>query len=91
MAVKEIENNLELGLALVGFVDDNVRIHGRKIMSYPVLGGQKDLEKIIKRHNISKVIISFKKQGTEKKKEIRRLCSGMSAEVEVVQMKLIID
>jgi UDP-GlcNAc:undecaprenyl-phosphate/decaprenyl-phosphate GlcNAc-1-phosphate transferase len=90
MAVKEIENNLELGLALVGFVDDNVRIHGRKILSYPVLGGQKDLEKIIKRHNISKIIISFKKQGTEKKKKIRRLCSGMSAEVEVVQMKLII-
>ena len=90
MAVKEIENNHELGLALVGFVDDNVRIHGRKILSYPVLGGQKDLEKIIKRHNISKVIISFKKQGAEKKKEIRRLCSGMSAEVEVVQMKLII-
>ncbi|MBW1707218.1 MAG: glycosyl transferase [Deltaproteobacteria bacterium] len=90
MAVKEIENNQELGLALVGFVDDKVRIHGRKILSYPVLGGRKDLEKIIKRHNISKVIISFKKQGTEKKKEIRKLCSGMNAEVEVVQMKLII-
>ncbi|MBW2119883.1 MAG: glycosyl transferase, partial [Deltaproteobacteria bacterium] len=90
MAVKEIENNQELGLALVGFVDDKVRIHGRKILSYPVLGGRKDLEKIIKRHNISKVIIYFKKQGTEKKKEIRKLCSGMNAEVEVVQMKLII-
>ena len=91
VAVKEIENNLELGLALVGFVDDNVRIHGRKILSYPVLGGQNDLEGIIKRHNISKIIVSFKKQGVEKKKEIRRLCSGMSAEVEVVQMKLIIS
>jgi FlaA1/EpsC-like NDP-sugar epimerase len=64
---------------------------GREILSYPVLGGQKDLEKIIKRYNISKVIISFKKQGTEKKKEIRRLCSSMSAEVEVVQMRLIIS
>ncbi|GAH00162.1 unnamed protein product, partial [marine sediment metagenome] len=27
MAVREIETNRELGLALVGFVDDNTRIH----------------------------------------------------------------
>jgi UDP-GlcNAc:undecaprenyl-phosphate GlcNAc-1-phosphate transferase len=91
MAVKEIETNQELGLNLVGFIDDNTKIHGRKIQGYPVLGGEKDLEGIIKKHNIVKIIVSFKEQGSDKKKKIKRLCAGMSKEVEVAQMKLIIS
>ena len=90
MAVKEIESNQDLGMVLVGFVDDNSRIHGRKIQGYPVLGGQDDLADIIKRHNIRKIIVSFKVGGAEKRKEIKELCLKAGVEIEVGQMKLII-
>ncbi len=91
MVAKEIENNPHLGLVLVGFVDDNPRKHKRKVLGYPVLGSQKELQKIIEKKGVSEVIISFRQNGVEKHKEIRALCHGLSTEVEVRQMKLTIS
>ena len=91
MAVREIETNRELGLALVGFIDDNPRIHQSKIKGYPVFGGQKELEEIIRKHQVKEIIISFKEDGTEKRKEIKNLCLAMDIEADVKQMRLIID
>ena len=90
MALKELETNQNLQLSLVGFIDDNPRIHQKRIKGYPVLGGGKDLSEIIKRHGIKEVIVSFKENGLEKKREIRSLCAGMGAEVEVKQMQLVL-
>ncbi len=91
MAVREIEKNRDLGLLLVGFIDDNSRLHNRKIKGYPVLGGREDIGKIIEKHNIRKVIVSFREKGAEKRKEIKAVCLKMGAEIDVGQMKLIID
>ncbi|MBW2066432.1 MAG: hypothetical protein JRJ03_16100 [Deltaproteobacteria bacterium] len=91
MLVKEIETNRDLGIKLVGFIDDNTQLHRRKIQGYPVLGGQEDLGDIIRKHDIRRIIVSFKQNGTEKKRQLGALCEEMGAEVEVKQMKLIIS
>lgn len=91
MAVKEIETNTGLGLTLVGFIDDNPGMQRRKIQGYPVFGGQKELEKIIKKYSIKEIIVSFKEKGAEKRKEVRNLCLEIGAEVEVRQMRLVIS
>lgn len=90
MTVQEIETNRDMGLALVGFLDDNPRLHGRKIQGYPVLGGQEQLVEIIKKYHIKEIIVSFKKNGEIKKKEIQNLCGRVGAEIDVVQMRLMI-
>jgi UDP-GlcNAc:undecaprenyl-phosphate GlcNAc-1-phosphate transferase len=90
VVMKEIEKNPELGMGLVGFIDDNPRIHGRKINGYPIFGGQDDLAAIIPKYHIQKIIVSFKKNGIEKKKEIQNLCVTLGTDIEVAQMKLII-
>lgn len=91
MGAKEIEANRGLGLTLIGFIDDDPYMHRRKIMGYPVFGGQKVLSEIINKHQIKEIIISFKENGGAKKKEIRNLCLGMGADVEVRQMKIIMS
>ena len=91
MTLKEIETNPDHGLAVVGFIDDNIRIKGRKVRGYPVLGRDRDLDEIIKRHDIGKIIVSFREHGMEKKREIKKLCQKMGVEADVVQMKLVID
>ena len=91
MAMKEIETNSDLDLAIIGFMDDNKRISGREIHGYPVFGGIENLEGVIRKYGIKKIIVSFKKNGIEKKKEIQKLCQGLGLEVEVVRMKLIIS
>ncbi len=90
MAVKEIETNRGLGLTLLGFIDDDPNIQGRRIQGYPVFGGQRDLEKIIKKYHVKKIIISFKKNGEEKKHTLKALCLKIDEEIEVGQMKLTI-
>ncbi len=91
MVMREIETNRDLGMVLVGFIDDNTMIHGRKIQGYQVFGGQECLEKIIKEYNIEEIIVSFKKHGTEKKREVNNLCRNMDVNVEVTQMRLVIS
>lgn len=91
MVLREIETNRELDLHIVGFVDDNIRLRGRKVKGYPVMGAGKDLEKLIREHDVKELIISFKVNGEEKKREIRELCRQEGFETDVRQMKLIIS
>ena len=91
MIAKEIENNRNLNLALVGFIDDNPRKSKRKIMGYPVLGAGEDLERLIKGKNIQEIIVSFKANSAEKKKEIKTLCLKMDCEIGVKQMRMTVD
>lgn len=91
MVLKEIETNRDLGLAIVGFIDDNEKLQGRKIQGYPVFGGQEELKKIIAQYGVKEIIISFKENSDEKKREIKGLCSKMGTELDVLQMKLIIS
>ena len=90
-ALKEIQSNPDLGLQLIGFVDDNPRLQGRKINGYPVFGGQNDLEDIIREYDIKKVIISFRQKGEEKANEIRTMCRNLGTEIDVKLMRLTIS
>ncbi len=91
MIVKEIERNIDLGLTVVGLIDDNPLKHKRKIMGYPVFGSQKGLEEIIRRYHIQQIIISFKLNGEEKRREIEDLCESFGLDVEVTQMRMVIS
>ena len=88
LTLKEIGNNSNLGLQAVGFIDDNVRLQGRRIQGYPVFGGVGELEELVRKHDIKKIIVSFKENGEEKAKEIRSLCLGKGIEVDVRLMKI---
>jgi len=89
--LREIETNRDLNMALIGFMDDNPGMRGRKIRGYPVFGGIRDLEKIIGEHHIREIIISFRENSSEKKRQIKKLCQGIGSEVEVKEMKLMIS
>ncbi|RLB15101.1 MAG: glycosyl transferase [Deltaproteobacteria bacterium] len=88
MTLREIETNRALGPQAVGFIDDNDKLHGRKIQGYPVLGGKENLIDIIKKYQIQQVIVSFRENGEERKKEIKDLCQKAAPEIKVVRMKL---
>jgi len=87
LVVKEIENNRDLEMVVVGFIDDNPRKHKRTIMGYPVFGDVSELEKIIRKKGVREIIISFRKNGEDRKKEIMSHCQKIDKEVEVKQMK----
>ncbi len=91
MAAKEIERNASLGLVIVGFLDDNPQKYKKKIMGYPVLGGRKDLEKVLRKRGVQEIVVSFKARGEERRRELRALCQKLDMEVDVRQMKMILE
>jgi UDP-GlcNAc:undecaprenyl-phosphate/decaprenyl-phosphate GlcNAc-1-phosphate transferase len=88
MTMEEIENNPGLGLALVGFIDDNPMIQDRKIKGYNVFGGFQDLERVIRKYSVREVIISFKCQDPDRKKDVQEFCMKIGKDIEVKQMEL---
>jgi hypothetical protein len=50
-----------------------------------------DLEDIVRRYDIRKIIVSFKQNGEQKANEITSSCLGRGLEVEVRQMKVVIS
>jgi FlaA1/EpsC-like NDP-sugar epimerase len=76
---------------LVGFVDDNPRLQGRKIKGYPVFGSREDLGEIVREYEIKTIIISFRRAGAEKASDIKSLCDELEMKVDVKQMQVLIS
>lgn len=45
-------------LVVVGFVDDDSNLHGRLVHGYPVLGGRRELEEILRQHTVHEIVIA---------------------------------
>ena len=56
--LEEIESRRRLGLAVVGFVDDDATKHGIRLAGTPVLGGVDDLPALVAEHEIGEVLIA---------------------------------
>lgn len=91
MLVREIESNKMLGMTIKGFIDDNRDIWNKRIRGYPVLGGMADLERVLHHHPVKEIIISFKENSAQKKREIKQLLEATGLEANVSEMKLTIS
>ena len=91
MLLKEIETNKTLSMTILGFMDDNRDIQRKRIRGYPVLGGIDDLEKILRGHPVKEIIISFRENSADKRREIKRRLEKIGAEIDVREMKLTIS
>ena len=59
LLVKESRINPNFPYKIVGFLDDNPNKKGGKVYGLKVLGGLEDVEKIIEKNDVSKIIISM--------------------------------
>jgi FlaA1/EpsC-like NDP-sugar epimerase len=59
MIAKEMQNNPQLGLELVGFVDDDAAKHGMRIQGASVHGGREHIPALVRSHAVSQAIIAM--------------------------------
>ena len=59
LLVKESRINPNFSYKIVGFLDDNPNKKGGKVYGLRVLGGLEDVEKVIEKNDVSKIIISM--------------------------------
>ena len=77
MILKEIHKHTELGIKVLGLVDDDRTKLGREIYGARVLGTTEDLEDIIKAHPVDEVIIAM---PTAPGSTIRRIVNASNSQ-----------
>jgi FlaA1/EpsC-like NDP-sugar epimerase len=82
---REIRSRPEIGLRVVGFVDDDPAKHGQTIHGVTVLGSTASIPSITKRHAIERVIITIAGISAGDMRRILAVCdSAAIAKVQIV-------
>jgi exopolysaccharide biosynthesis polyprenyl glycosylphosphotransferase len=56
---RKVTQHPELGLRLVGFVDDDPKTMRRDLTEVPILGSADEIRELVDRHDIQRIIVSF--------------------------------
>jgi UDP-GlcNAc:undecaprenyl-phosphate GlcNAc-1-phosphate transferase len=89
LVMQEIERNKNLGLALVGFIDDDIGKRKRRFLGYPVFGGKDCLNEIVDKYQISEVVISFRNMDRIALNSLKKGCTALG--VNLSHLKIFID
>ena len=84
MLVREIQHNPQLNLKAVGFVDDDGRKHHMQILGVPVLGGQRELPRLIAEHQIDRVIIAMPSAPGRAIRQVATTCEKLGVETKIL-------
>ncbi len=89
LLLRELQNNRELGLLAVGFVDDDPQKRGRLIHGVRVLGPAEELGALVGGQHVDELVISTGKLPAERMTLIARLCGD--AGIQVRKLRIAID
>ena len=87
-ALREIVNNPKLGLTPVGFIDDDVKKHKRKIQGYKVMGGRDRLVEFIPKHRITQIIVASGGILPENIKATCAVCAPLGVTVRNLELSI---
>ena len=84
LAAKEIQDRVDLGLAVVGFVDDDREKHGSVIQGVRVLGASRDLPTLVADLDIDHVIITIAQASREELRRIVDICERIPIKMRII-------
>ncbi len=80
----KLQAHRELGLEVVGFLDDDKGKAGRSFLDVPVLGTLKDVEKVLGEHRVDHVYIALPLDAHRKMLKVMQIVAKACAEVKLV-------
>jgi UDP-GlcNAc:undecaprenyl-phosphate GlcNAc-1-phosphate transferase len=89
LLLRELQNNRELGLLPIGFVDDDLSKRGRMIHGIRVLGPANELSALVGGQKVDELVISTGKLPQERMTLISQLC--VDAGIQVRRLRIAID
>ena len=84
LLLREIQSRPDLGLSIVGFLDDERALRGRTISGVPVLGSSSDLAAVVKRHEIEEVIVAMPSSPRELVRSILNAAADADVQTRVM-------
>ena len=89
LLLRELQNNRELQLSPVGFLDDDPGKSGKVIHGLKVFGGNGDLAALCEQQDIDEVVISSLKMSAERVEEVVSRCA--ERKITVKRMRITIE
>jgi FlaA1/EpsC-like NDP-sugar epimerase len=74
MMVRELRDNPQVGLEVIGFVDDDPHKRAVRIHGVPVLGDHHDIPRLARAHNIRQVIIAMPSAPGKAIRKVVEIC-----------------
>ncbi len=84
MVAREVTQNPNLGIKVVGFVDDNVQKTGTVIQGCTVLGTTASMEKIVSDQRVDQAIISIAQAPGKSIRRILQICESIALPVKII-------
>lgn len=85
MVARQLLNNGS-HLSPVAFIDDNVNKHGLDILGIPVVGGVKNIERVVKDLKVGNIIISIPSLSKKELNIIFQECAKTSAQTKILPL-----
>lgn len=80
MMVRELRENPQVEIEVVGFVDDDPLKHGVRLHGIPVLGSHHDLPRLVNEHRVTQVIIAMPSAPGKVIRKIVEICERAGVE-----------
>jgi FlaA1/EpsC-like NDP-sugar epimerase len=84
IVVREMLNNPSLGMAVVGFVDDDIRKRSARIVGVPVLGNRRAIPQLVAEYEIDLVIIAIPTAPGREVRDIVTICEKVGVATKIM-------
>lgn len=84
LAARELKNRNYRDGRPIGFIDDDVSKQRLHLLGVPVLGTRKDINRVVKGHNVDEVIIAMPSASGESVREIVQICERSGVELKIM-------
>lgn len=90
LLLRDIENQPDLGLRVIGFLDDDPNVQHRTIRSVPVVGTTADLTRAIERYRAEEILVALPSAPNETVRNILNLAADAGVKTRVMP-RLVIE
>ena len=84
LVVKELQQRADLGVKVIGFVDDDPTKTGKSIQGVTVLGGTERIPEIVAKHAVDEAVITIANASSKDIRRIVETCQGAGIKVKIV-------
>jgi exopolysaccharide biosynthesis polyprenyl glycosylphosphotransferase len=84
LLARKLAHHPELGLRLVGFVDDDPKSMRRDLADDLVLGTPGDIRRLVKQHDVQRIVIAFSREGHDRQLALVHALRNLDVQIDVV-------
>ena len=84
MVAKELKQRTDLGMVLVGFIDDDPKHYGKQVQGIRVLGNTTQIPQISRRLGVQEAIITIVNASSKEIRRISELCAEAGLKTRIV-------